>query len=324
MPTAPVNAIRSLSPWLSVVIPSYNGEAWIASALQSIAAQADEGIEVLLVDGGPTRATCEIADTYSTRLRLRIFERPDLTSWQTKTNFAVDAAESAHVCWLGVDDVWLPGRVRAIRNWIDEAPDAYLHLAPTAIIDRDGRSIGMWRCPFSSEGLLQSGFVVERLLVQNFIGAPSPVFRKEAWLACGGLDVTLWYTADWDIWLKLVAGGAVYYHADVTVGFRIHGGSLTVTGSRDIAAFEEQMKIVLNRHLQGRRLTSVAVERAARASIAVNTALAIASSGKPLALVRALSAIFGLGPSGIRRYLRDSRLADRVLPRLRAKLAGSI
>ncbi len=35
------------------------------------------------------------------------------------------------------------------------------------------------------------------------------------------------------MWLKLVARGTVYYHDDVTVGFRIHDGSLTVTGSRD-------------------------------------------------------------------------------------------
>ena len=56
-------------------------------------------------------------------------------------------AQSPYVCLLSVDDVWLPGRAAAVRAWIEAAPSAVLHLAPTAIIDRHGRELGIWRCP---------------------------------------------------------------------------------------------------------------------------------------------------------------------------------
>ena len=36
-------------PWLSVIVPSYNGERWLAAALQSVADQRDTGIEVILI-----------------------------------------------------------------------------------------------------------------------------------------------------------------------------------------------------------------------------------------------------------------------------------
>ena len=49
--------------------------------------------------------------------------------------------------------------------------------------------------------------VVERLLVQNFISMPAPLFSREAAIRVGGLDEDLWYTADWDFWLKLAAVG---------------------------------------------------------------------------------------------------------------------
>jgi hypothetical protein len=286
-------------PWLTVVIPSYRGEQWIDAALQSLAAEAAEGVEVLVIDSSPTSATCDIARNYSDRLRLRVSERRDLLSWQAKTNFGVEIAKSSHVCWLGVDDVWLPGRAAAAMRWVEGAPSAPLHLAPGAFIDKDGRKLGVWRCPFPVSGELRSALVTERLLVQNFIVAPAPVFRKDAWLGCGGVDENLWYTADWDIWLKLAACGPVHYHNSVTIGFRIHDGSLTVTGSRDAADFANQMQIVLDRHLAKLGGDSKCIERAARASIAVNTALAAAYGGDTSGLIRAAAQVLRLGPAGI-------------------------
>jgi glycosyltransferase involved in cell wall biosynthesis len=310
------------SPWLSVVIPSYRGEQWIGASLRSIAAEAPHGVEVLLIDSSPTRATLDIAVAYSNRLDLRIFERRDLDSWHTKTNFGVEAAKAAHISWLGVDDIWLPGRVAATRAWIASAPNVPLHLSASDIIDKSGRRLGKWRCPLPPNRELPSSFVRERLLVQNFIAAPSPVFRKDAWLGCGGLDEKLWYTADWDIWLKLALLGPVYYHDVATIGFRIHAGSLTVAGSRNLAAFEQQMQLVLERHLLNLPDGRKDLARVARASIAINTALASASSGDVGGLVRAVSQVLLLGPRGIHNYLRDSRIFERVAPRVRARARG--
>jgi hypothetical protein len=311
------------APWLTVLIPSYRGEHWVDASLGSLASESAEGVEILVIDGSPTSTTRDIAQGYSDRLRLRVFERCDLLSWQAKTNFGVEIAESSHICWLGVDDLWLPGRAAAVRTWIEAAPDASLHLAPAAIIDKGGRKLGVWRCPLPAIGELRSALVMERLLVQNFVAAPAPVFRRDAWLGCGGLDENLWYTADWDIWLKLAACGSVYYHDCVTVGFRIHDGSLTATGSRDSAVFAHQMHIVLDRHITKVGGRSKVIERVARASITVNTALASASVGELKGLLLAASAVMRLGPAGIHRYLRDSRIVDRVAPRVRAKLMGA-
>ena len=310
-------------PWLTVIMPSYCGEQWIDAALRSLAAEAADGVEVLVIDSSPTAATLDIARGYSDRLHLLVLERRDLLMWPAKTNVGVKVAQASHICWLHQDDLWLPGRAAAARAWIEAAPEAPLHLAPSAIIDRDGRTLGVWQCPLPANRELRSDLVTERLLVQNFIAAPAPVFRKDAWLACGGLDEELWYTADWDIWLKLAASGPVIYHDIVTTGFRIHGDSLTMTGSRDIADFAHQMQIVLDRHLPRLCGPSKNVERAGRASIAVNTALALASIGDLSLLLRAASALLRLGPAGIRRYWRDSRIVDRVAPRVRAKLRGA-
>jgi GT2 family glycosyltransferase len=307
--------------WLSVVIPCYGGERWIAASLASIAEEQPGGVEVILVDGSPTSTSRDIAQCHLPSLRVVV--RPDLSSWQEKSNFGVEIAGSQHICWLGVDDVWLPGRLAAVRAWIESYPRASLHLAPSAIVDSRGRVLGTWRCPLPAEVELSTVQVTQRLLVQNFVAAPAPVFLKDAWLECGGLDKNLWYTADWDLWLKLIAVGPVYYHDRVTVGFRIHKESLTMSGSRDLADFSAQMCVVLDRHLGGAK-GSDPVERAARASIAVNSALAAAAIGESAYLLPAVLRVLRLGPAGIGRYLRDSRIMERVVPRIRAKLTGAI
>jgi glycosyltransferase involved in cell wall biosynthesis len=311
------------TPWLTIVMPTHGGEQWVDAALRSLAAEAAEGLEVLILDSSPTPATVDIARRYAAHLNLRIVEHPNLVMWPAKTNHGVAIAQAPHVCWLHQDDLWLPGRAAAVRAWIAAAPHAPLHLAPCAIIDRNGRTLGVWRCPLPPRIELPAAMVTERLLVQNFIAAPAPVFRQDAWLACGGMDEALWYTGDWDIWLKLAARGSVYYHDAVTTAFRIHGGSLTMTGSRDQADFTSQMQIVLDRHLAKISPTSTAIERAARASIAVNSALAAASAGDLSGLWPAASAVLRLGPAGVRRYVRDSRIVERLAPRLRAKLGGA-
>src|ERR1700722_13547283 len=163
---------RVRAPWLSVIIPSHRGERWINTSLQSIAAEPAQGVEVVVIDGSPTSATRDIARSYSDRLQIRVFERRDLGSWQSKTNFGAQIAESSHICWLGVDDVWLPGRSAAVRAWIETAPNVRLHLAAAAIIDERGQKLGVWQCPLPANRELGSSLVTERLLVQNFVAAP--------------------------------------------------------------------------------------------------------------------------------------------------------
>jgi hypothetical protein len=83
------------------------------------------------------------------------------------------------------------------------------------------------------------------------------------------------------------------------------------------------MEIVLNRHLSSFDGCSRAVERAARASIRMNTALAAAAAGHSRHMIGAGAAVLALGPLGVAAYLRDSRLVERIMPRLKAQLGGS-
>lgn len=312
------------TPWLTVVMPTHDGARWLGEALASIAAEGDPGIACLVYDSSADEATVAVAERFRDRLDLTIERRRDLGPWTVKTNALVAAAATDHVAMLHQDDLWRPGRAAAMRAAIAAEPEAVLYLFATRIVDETGRDLGAWTCPLP-EGRVARDLLVERLIVQNFVSVPAPVFRRDAFLAVGGLDPDLWYTADWDLWLKLAAAGPVTHHRRATAGFRIHGGSQTIAGSRSLDDFRDQMQRVLDRHggsVEGPEATAALA--AARVSIAINTALAGAADGKGAGLVGAGLGLLGLGPMGMLRYFRDSRLIERVMPRLRAKLGGRL
>jgi hypothetical protein len=213
-------------PWLSVIVPSYNGERWLAAALQSVADQGDIGIEVILIDNSASAVSLQLAKGFADKLDLRTYRRDDLVSWTAKTNFGVEIARAEWICMLHQDDLWLPERSAALRQWLEKQSDAVMHLHPVYIIDERGRRLGTWRCPLPDGRLpVPSEMLLERLLVQRFISIPAPTIRRATFRHLGGLD-DLWMTADWDLYLKIASAGNAYYQSTPLVCFRIHKNSL--------------------------------------------------------------------------------------------------
>lgn len=230
-----------------------------------------------------------------------------------------------HLAMLHQDDLWLPGRIKAIKEMIRLYPDVAIYLNPSEIIDQGGNRCGSWRCPLPKRQVISGPDLIERLLVQNFIAIPSPVIRKDTWKQSGGMDESLWYTADWDLYLKLAAHGNAVYDQQITTVFRVHSNSLTVTGSRQETDFSDQMHRVINRHIsQVPAEKRWKIRKLGLVSATVNANLARAMRGDVWALLASFAAILKLNPIMQLQYLRQSRLFDRVKPRVRAILAGRL
>ena len=319
-------------PWLSVIIPCRNGQRWLAAALQSIVDQEEQGIEVIFADGSADDISLDIVNTFSDRLNIRAFRRTDL-SWMARTNLGVEQARGDLICMLHVDDLWMPNKCVKLREWVSVAPDAVMHVHSCYIIDETGKRLGIWRCPLPSDGTpLPADTFLERLLVQCFIAAPTPVIRRDAYVTVGGLDNSIWMTADWDLYLKITAVGNIFCHSDPLACYRVHKSSLTARLSTDIADYRNQQETVVHRHTV--KLSPASrqnISRVAAASIEVNIALAAVygrkfsqTSGRLRQITKAFVALMTLGPHGIYLYFVYSRIADRVMPRLRALVAGRL
>jgi GT2 family glycosyltransferase len=309
-----------LKPLLSVIMPTYNGEKFIAAALESVRAQYGEGIELVVVDDGSTDHTLDIVRDFSAVLPLRLITPGRLGNWVAATNLGLREAVGEWACFLHQDDLWLPGRVKRLWSEMENAEGALItHNA--MYVGPEGQALGPWTCPLP-QGAVASNRFIERLLIQNFIAIPSPVFRRNVATDSGGLDEALWFSADWDLWLRLGAMGPVRFIAETLSAFRVHPASQTAARKLLANEWEQQLTTVLTHHLKNWQTTGklrASVERVAMASIAVNSALSAASRDEPVNAPAVLLRLFALGPLGWRRYLRDSRIVQRVRSRLKVQ-----
>lgn len=301
-------------------MPTYNGEKYIASALESVSGQWCEGIEIIVVNDGSTDHTLEIVNDFAENLPIRVLSPGRIGNWTAVTNLGLREARGEWACFLHDDDLWLPGRIARLRSEVKRA-EGVLVIHNSIFIGPDGRKLGPWTCPLLEHNV-QPGEFMEHLLVQNFIAICSPVFRRSNVLDSGGLDQALWHSADWDLWLRLGAMGPVRFVAEPLSAFRVHPSSLTAARKLHPGEWEHQLTTVFNRHFTSWKATEQRkrrVERVARASMAVNSALAATYRGEVVHPPGVLFKLLTLGPLGWNRYLRDSRIVQRVWPRLKVQ-----
>ena len=122
-------------PELSVVIPAYNRAEVVLTAVRSVLDQADESVEVIVVDDGSTDNTADVVETFGDP-RVRVI-RADHQGVSSTRNTGAAAARSSFLAFLDSDDVAEPGWVAAMID----ANRRDLDLFTCASIDRwpDGR-----------------------------------------------------------------------------------------------------------------------------------------------------------------------------------------
>jgi glycosyltransferase involved in cell wall biosynthesis len=312
------------NPWLSIIIPTYNGEDYLPSALDSIIIQEDHDIECIVIDDGSTDTTLSILEIYKKELPMKILQCERRRNWVASTNRGLSLAKGEYACFLHQDDLWLPNRLHIMKKIIKDYPTVDLFLHSSIFIDSKNNVLGLWRCPLPVFPVTtDSRLMIEKLLIQNFISIPAPIFKRTTALKVGEMDETLWYTADWDFWLKIASCGDALYYPKPLSAFRIHPGSQTIVGSSHTQNFREQLESVANKHLSHWEAPDPIKKEVGKIiffSNRVNSTLAGTLHGEKYDFWGLLSSFLLLGPLGWRRYLRDSRIWERTVARLRARL----
>jgi glycosyltransferase involved in cell wall biosynthesis len=116
-------AYRPDGPLVSVVIPVYNGERYLAEAIESVLGQPYRPLELLVVDDGSADGSAEVAGRYDTPVRLI---RALHEGAAAARNRGAEAAEGSYLAFLDADDLWTAGKLplQVARLESDAALDA--------------------------------------------------------------------------------------------------------------------------------------------------------------------------------------------------------
>lgn len=311
----------------TVIIPTYQGQRFLGEALASVEQSDLDDVEVLVVDDGSTDATIRIARSFEPKLPLRILRPGRRGNWVAMTNIGLAEATGAQSCILHQDDRWLSGRNRLLAALSTaECPMIWMQ---SAMINARGHDIGKWRFPHAVRSdlpNLKNVSLPASLYVQNWLAVPSVVFDTKLARDSGALDETLWYTADWDLWLKLLQTGPPAVSEDMGSAFRIHKASQTIIGSHDIDDFRQQMATVQARH-DWAALTHRApgiVRRAGALSTETNVALAAGLHLRHYAIRHWARSLHSAGRAGLAFYLENASLMDRLRPRANVAIPDTL
>lgn len=110
--------------------------------------------------------------------------------------------------WLNADDLLMPDALSRAAAAFEADPDVDVVHGESAILDGAGATIGLHG---------QTGAVGPDLLRSNCISQPSCFVRRAAIEAVGGVDASLHYTMDWDLWVRLYRNGAVFRRLDAAL-----------------------------------------------------------------------------------------------------------
>ena len=106
-------------PLVTCVVPVYDGERFLAEALDSALAQDYEPMEIVVVDDGSTDGTPDVAAGYGDRIR---YLRQENAGPSAARNRGLEASRGEFVSFLDADDLWVPGKTALQVETLRERP----------------------------------------------------------------------------------------------------------------------------------------------------------------------------------------------------------
>lgn len=228
------------NPKFSVIVVNYNGGAYLARALKSLAAQTFRDFEVLLVDNASSDGSMENLDVTGPP-SVRILQQTENLGFAAANNLAAREAKGEWLALLNPDAEahpdWLEKILAASRDFPDcnQFACAQFHMDHPGWLDGAGDSYLIWGIPWRGGFGLPGSYLPPRGTCFSPCGA-SAVYRTETFRRFNGFDERMFcYCEDVDLGFRMqLAGEACIFLPEAAVE---HAGSALSDKISDFAAF---------------------------------------------------------------------------------------
>lgn len=210
---------RSPKPTVfGIVTPTLNAETYLEATLESIWSQACDAVEIdhVLVDGGSTDRTVEIAGRYPTR----VVVSPDDQGMYDAINRGLSMVEGSIVGYLNADDELTPGALATIADAFGHHADASWLMGRREYVDATGALLAR---------LQPVAFTLAEYVSMGWSHVPQECtwLRRELFERVGPFDITFRNTGDYDMFARCRALAAPLIISETLGRFRLHGDQLS-------------------------------------------------------------------------------------------------
>lgn len=204
-------------PLVSVVIPVYNMEAYLAETLRSVLASDYPAFEVVVMDDGSKDDSLAIARQFaSADARVSVYTQPNAGACVAR-NQAITRTKGRYILPVDADNTISPDFIRKAVEVI-ESDDEVKVVAPRA--DFVGDRSGEWHLPPFSLSLLARKNIMDTFAL----------YRKVDWERVGGYCEEIVAREDWEFWIAMLKdGGKVVRLSEICLHYRIRQQSKRVS-----------------------------------------------------------------------------------------------
>ena len=222
-------------PELTVLMPVFNSEKYLADAIDSMLAQTFADFEFLILDDGSTDNSVAIIQSYQdTRIR---FYRNEKNMGITPTlNKGIELATTDYIARMDADDISYPDRLQKQFTYLKAHPDCALVSALVRVISEDGQFIRQDR--FKSE------LFYYNLTFSCWIYHPTVMYRKQAVEKVKRYSTA--YAEDYELFWQLSRHFKLYNLPEVLLDYRVTDQSLHQVLKKQEYEIAEQEQVLRN------------------------------------------------------------------------------
>jgi glycosyltransferase involved in cell wall biosynthesis len=193
------------SPKVSVVIPFFNGSAWVERALKSVFDQSKQADEVILVDDGSSDMESAFLHSLSAKFDVSILTQTN-SGQSVARNFGISCATSPLVALLDQDDYFLPNHIEVLLANFDLGDPKFAFSYGDLWRSNESGQIVAHTCV--NVDVQQPLLEIRTMLRNNMNILPSAtLMSREAFLTVGGFDPELKGYEDDDLFLRFFLAG---------------------------------------------------------------------------------------------------------------------
>lgn len=193
-------------PKVSVIIPSYNCERYIAQTLNSVLNQSYKDIEIIVVDDGSSDRTREIVASFGPSVQLIAQANAGRCAAR---NRGISQAVGEYICLLDHDDYWFPDKLARQVEQFQLHPEVGAIYSPFILWNGDNddhfpepERFDLTVYPDGTDADF-SGWIYHLFLIDIYALTSAIMFRAEVFRKCGVYDESLPYSEDWDVLLRV-------------------------------------------------------------------------------------------------------------------------